>query len=213
MELTRAIIANQIERHEWLSELNTLLAEIENNIESAPDITIESCKSIVEAIAKTLLSKLDVTYLGEKDPRNDSLNKLIGHLHKSLYEKVPTSEAEYLRRICGVFHHIGEIRNTRAEISHGKVLPKELRSTIAFAKSIKTITDGYVYYLFELYFSIDFSYRELLKYEENPDFNDYLDDLYPLEGYILYSKALFEQDFDSYNQQLQDFKDEEFEIE
>ena len=44
-----------------------------------------------------------------------------------------------------------------------------------------------------------------LLYDDNPEFNDHLDEQYPLDGTILYSKALFDQEFLDYEIQLSDY--------
>ena len=40
---------------------------------------------------------------------------------------------------------------------------------------------------------------------KNDKFNNYLDDMYPLDGTVRYSKALFEQEPETYEIQLGDY--------
>ncbi|MFA5922605.1 MAG: hypothetical protein WC856_15165, partial [Methylococcaceae bacterium] len=96
--------------------------------------------------------------------------------------------------------------NERGDISHGKTLPKKTRSSVQLAKTIKSFTDAFASYLLYLFLSIDLSYQEPLRYEENPDFNQFLDEINPMTGGLLYSKALFHQDLTSYEEELETYK-------
>jgi len=60
-------------------------------------------------------------------------------------------------------------------------------------------------YMLASYFSIRPEPEELVEYEENPEFNTELDELNPLEGKPLYSRALYEQYYEDYVLQLEDF--------
>ncbi len=206
MILTRGLIDKNITPNEWLSELETLLAEIEDNIEINPDISIESCKSLLESIAKNILLRLDATY-SEQQVKKLDVHVLLKQAGNKLAEKNTEGEYELISRLTSVVHHIAEIRNARGDISHGRALPKEVRSTIHFAKTIKSLTDGFASYLLYLFLSIDLQYKEPMQYEDNPDFNYQLDEANPLAG-ISFSKALFDQDFVAYEEGLESYKSE-----
>lgn len=47
----------------------------------------------------------------------------------------------------------------------------------------------------------------IVSYEDNTDFNDWLDDKFPLEGRLIYSKALYELYYEDYVIQLEEFRD------
>lgn len=204
MQLTRAIIEMHVDANEWLSEIETLLSEIENNIESEPDISIESCKSLLESIAKNILLRLDVTY-SEQQVKKLDVHVLLKQAGNKLAEKNTEGEYELISRLTSVVHHIAEIRNARGDISHGRTLPKEIRSSAHFGKTIKSLTDGFASYLLYLFLSIDLRYKEPMQYEDNPDFNYQLDEDNPL-AVICYSKALFDQDFVAYEEALELYK-------
>ena len=101
---------------------------------------------------------------------------------------------------------LSELRNERGDISHGKAVPKKFVSNVETAKMVMRVTDSILTYILSAYFSIDLSYTEKIAYEDNPEFNDILDESYCLEG-IVYSQALYDQDYDSYEEQLRDYLD------
>ena len=104
---------------------------------------------------------------------------------------------------------MGTLRNERGDISHGKSAPKLTSSSPQLAKLIVNTTDGLAAFLLDELFSLDLSDLDPLQYEDNPVFNEYLEELSPLSSEISYSKALFDQDFVSYEEQLEDFKAEQ----
>ncbi len=204
MLLTRKIITSQIYANDWLSEFNTILAEIEDNVEDEPDITIESCKSLLESIAKTILIQIDPTF-SEGDATKIEFGPLMKKVKEKLVEVSSESEEVLMTSMVTLAVQYSVIRNKRGDISHGRILPKVNRSSINLAKSAKSFTDGFASYLLHLFFSLDLTYKSPLKYEDNPDFNDELDSTNPING-ILYSKALYEQDFIAYEEALEEYK-------
>jgi len=58
-----------------------------------------------------------------------------------------------------------------------------------------------------LLLQIDISYTQAYIYENFQDFNDYLDEQYELPNGLIYSKALFEQDYDAYAEELDNYLD------
>lgn len=203
MNLTRNIIYSNISSNGWLDEFETLLNEIETNVETEPDITIESCKSLLELVAKNILSRLDPAH-DERSANNKEAHVLLRDAKDKLFEKSVENEDALVHRFSSVVQVINEIRNERGDISHGKHLPKKVKSSTQLAKSIVAFTDGFASYLLYIFFSLDLSYQELISYEDNTAFNDILDDTYPIKG-ISYSKALFEQDYVAYEEALEDF--------
>ncbi len=51
--------------------------------------------------------------------------------------------------------------------------------------------------------------EDLIRYEDNPEFNDLLNEEYPLDGKLLYSFALYELYYEDYEIQLRAFLDEQ----
>jgi len=205
MDLTRSIVNQYIQENEWLQELETLLQEIETNIEKEPDISIESCKSLFESIARNILSRLDPTY-SEKLTKNLDPTALLKNAKDRLLERSIENEENLIIRLTSVVQIINDLRNQRGDIAHGRNLPKKVRSSIQLAQAIKSFTDGFASYLLYLYFSIDLTYTEPIRYEDNPDFNDYLDEENPIKGIVKYSKAFFDQDSVAYENELEEFR-------
>jgi hypothetical protein len=69
------------------------------------------------------------------------------------------------------------------------------------------MTEGIVFYVLEQFFSIDLSYKQEINYEDNTDFNLWLDEANPMEN-LSYSRALFDQDNVSYFEELLEYQTE-----
>lgn len=167
-----------------------------------PDITIESCKSLIEGISKTILKKLNVSY-SEEGRNIDAPRDLI----KKFFDELPDHvfcDAELATRTADLVIRMSEIRNKRGDISHGRLSPKEVNSDTRLAEFTIHITDAIICYLLEIYFSSDLSYLEGTKYENNAEFNSFLDENNKIDG-ILYSRALFDQDLVSYEEKLKNY--------
>jgi hypothetical protein len=205
MLLTREILNNHIHANGWLGELETLIAEIEANVELEPDISIESCKSLLESIAKNILLRLDTSH-DERSINDLEIPRLLKEVRIKLTERIEC-ESTLIERYSSALQYVAELRNSRGEISHGKTLPKSERSTIQAAKSIKSFTDGFASYLLHLLLSIEPPPPEQIPYEDNEDFNTSLDETYRL-GIISYSKALYEQDYIADEEELENYKNE-----
>lgn len=70
---------------------------------------------------------------------------------------------------------------------------------------ILTITDELLYYILNLYYSIDFSYILRVQYQDHQEFNEYLDETNPMNS-ISYSQALYDQDYDAYVEELSNYR-------
>lgn len=201
MRNTRNILYELETRYEVIKYYYTIVEIIENNVNSNPDISIESCKALIEGLSKFTLQNLNKSYDSIK------LNKLsFQQLFKqSTFELTKHSlefEEDFMNRANALVHLIGEKRNERGDISHGKLAPKEVKSDVFFSNLVMTMTDGLIFYWLSYFSSIEIF--NPLKYEDNIDFNSYLDELYQF-GKISYSKALFEQDLVSYKDGLDSF--------
>ncbi|HXD35000.1 MAG TPA: hypothetical protein VN643_28020 [Pyrinomonadaceae bacterium] len=117
-------------------------------------------------------------------------------------------EVDFVRRSVGVIQLIADIRNKRGDISHGKLAPKELSSYAQFSKLVMHMTEGIAFYMLQQFFEIDLSFAEEIAYDDNPEFNEWLDTNNPISG-ISFSRALFDQDNVSYSEQLLDYQTEQ----
>tara|TARA_B100001063_G_C16708942_1_gene526902 strand:- start:596 stop:1375 length:780 start_codon:yes stop_codon:yes gene_type:complete len=141
-------------------------------------------------------------------------------------------EKQFFDEVGKVFCNVvGDIRNWRGDVSHGRVSsPKPNKSSMSLAVMIEKITDTLALHMLESLSLIDFQEQEVISQEvliiesflqKQPfelegiseveqvirDFNDFLDEQYPLEGKPFYSRALFDQYQEDYEIQLQEFID------
>ncbi|MFN0141640.1 MAG: abortive infection family protein [Pyrinomonadaceae bacterium] len=184
-----------------------MIEVIEQNVTKQPDICIESCKSLIEGVSKTILKALDPT-VTDDDLKNLDVMPLFKKAAKKLAEFDEEIEPDFINRSGTLVENFGMLRNQRGDISHGKAAPKQYMSSPQFSGLVAQITEALAYYILDHFFRIDFSYSEEVKYEDNPDFNQSLDDLNPFEG-LSFSKALFDQDNVSYFEQLLEYQTEQ----
>jgi hypothetical protein len=210
MQLLRTLISQHNEKYEHFSYYETVIEIIEQNVQKQPDICIESCKSLIEGISKTILLTLDRgatrQSLNAKDVKElfrEALNELGRHN--------PTMEVEFVRRATGVIQLLADLRTKRGDISHGKIAPKELSSLAQFSKLVMHMTEGIAFYMLDQFFAVDISFAEEVRYEDNEEFNEILDRQVMIGG-LSYSKALFDQDNVAYCEQLLDYQTEREEV-
>ncbi|MEM7555722.1 MAG: DUF5615 family PIN-like protein [Cyanobacteria bacterium P01_A01_bin.84] len=115
-------------------------------------------------------------------------------------------------------YSIGE----QLHISHGREVPKLLKSDINLSRLIVEVTESLLRYTLASFFILDLEKKtqefevievkeqeSRIRYEENPEFNDLLDEEYPLDGKLLYSQALYTLYYEDYEIRLQTFLDEQ----
>jgi Abortive infection C-terminus len=188
----------RIKRHR-LDYYKSHLDLIEDHIEEKPDISIETCKALIEGISKLSL------HLLKQEPiiaKPEDLSPLIKRALSALQEGRGFSDVETCRRFAGIVHYIGEVRNANCDIGHGRPSLKEQVNDADFAELIIGITDSICTYMLR---RLDSLVEKPLEYEDNPEFNALLDEQYQLPGRILYSRALFNQEFETYEIELADF--------
>jgi hypothetical protein len=201
MNLTRQIINEKKGQYPEFEYYISLIEVIEEKFTISPDMTIETCKSLVEGIAKTILNNLDSNIEHSKDAHDVFRQAL------DVIEKKTFIEIKYIRRVVTFVQVLAEIRNSRADISHGKATPKEQITNEAFAISALKTTDAMLYYILTHYFQVleqEEVIEEKVQYEDNPKYNELLDENNSI-GNIIYSKALYEQDYDNYYEGLVDY--------
>jgi ribosomal protein S13 len=190
--------------HEDFTYYEAIIEKVEENIQKSPDISIESCKSLIEGISKTILLRLDVTQTQTKVDKLD-FPELYRQVCWAL-QRHSQIEVDYIHRTSAMIQRLAELRTRRGDISHGKAVPKIDRSTISSAKMIMVVTDAIAHYMLEAFFRIDLSYKEDVKYADCEDFNFELYEINPLKG-LSYSRALFDQDNVTYMELLREFND------
>ena len=204
MQLTRDILKRHKDSHEHFEYYYTIIEKIENNVSKNPDISIESSKALIEGICKSILLRLDSSHTKRTVDRMGFRG-----IYSGACDRISQNiefEIDFIHRTSAMIDRLAELRNERADISHGKASPKEFVSTKSTAKMIMQVTDSILNYILESFFAIDLSFKDELAYEDNPGFNELLGELNPSD-YIVYSKALYDQDYDAYEEQLQDYLD------
>lgn len=213
MKKSRELISRHSSEHKWLQELKRLLDQIDQQTNQCGDTLIECSKSFIEAIAKNIILKLR-PHENPKDINLLDLGRLFKRAKECIYEHsaienvMPKSDIEnYFSAVNQWIRFLGEMRNNVGEISHGKILPKSYSISIELAQIIAQTTDRLSYILLLLLLQIDVAYTKSYIYEDYPEFNDYLDDQYELPNSLSYSRALFEQDYDAYSEELDNYLD------
>jgi hypothetical protein len=183
---------------------NSIVEKIEENVDGNPDIAIESCKSLLEGMAKFIWKQIDISY-DSVSVDNMGFPQLVKQAVNKLSDLNEDIEVDFVNKVNKLIVSIGEVRNKRGDISHGKLSPKEYLSDGQFSNLVMNITDNMLYYILHCFSKVK-TIKEL-EYEDNPDFNEKLDEENPL-GFLSYSKALFDQDHIDYEQRLEVYLDE-----
>ena len=202
-----------------------LIKKAEKNISVHPDVCVETCKSLLEGVSKTIILKLDSNVTGkELESRNKAVDALVKQATKLMKKYDNVIEDNFIARCGSLAHALGTLRNERGDISHGKAAPKKKQSTDYFAKTILQVTDGILYYLLYEFFRImdEMQAKENqtatapeplpLKYDDNPDFNDELDETRSVRGLpVTYSQVYFQFYRNDYLSELENWKEAEAE--
>lgn len=173
---------------------------VEDYIDEKPDITIETCKALIEGISKLslhLLAQEPLEVLNKKKFQVLAKEALV-----ILQQGRGFSDDEACRRVSGVIQYIGEVRNSHCDIGHGRASLKEQVNDADFAELIVGLTDSICTYMLR---RLDILAEKVIEYDDNPEFNAFLDEQHQLPGKILYSIALFNQERETYEIELADF--------
>jgi hypothetical protein len=201
-----------------------LFVKARRNVTVHPDICIETCKALLEGIAKTIILGLDASATREELDKKD-VEPLVKTAGKLLRANDDVIEDHFVNRMGGLAHSLGALRNARGDISHGKAVPKIDKSDPDFAGLCLQMTDAVAFYMLQSFFNLttppapppvneDAEDPELLPggipnvdYEKNPPFNEELDRRFPLDGKLLYSDALYRLYYEDYLIELEAFTD------
>ncbi len=204
MKLTKQIIQDNKFSYPAFEDYYRVIEVIEEKLEQSPDMSIESCKALVEGVSKTIINNLESEEKHKKDA-HDLLKQALDTMEKHVF-----IERDFIRKTGSLILGIANIRNKRADISHGKAVPKVVKSSKELAFTIVSVTDSILYYILSIYFSIDLG-KEIIEeetiYYDNEQYivyNEMLDEQYAWSS-ISYSKALFEQDYDLYYEGFENF--------
>lgn len=201
MKQTKDILKALESRYTNIDYYQTIIQKIEENVESHPDISIESCKALLEGLSKFIWKQIDQTYDALVADKMD-FHPVVRQAMTKLADLNEDIELDFVNKVNKLIVSIGEVRNKRGDISHGKLSPKEYFSDSQFAYLVMNITDNMLYYVLHSFSKVT-PIKEL-EYEDNPEFNEWLDDKNPM-GTLSYSRALFDQDKVAYEEELEDY--------
>lgn len=201
MKQTKDILNILESRYTNIDYYQSIIQKIEENVESHPDISIESCKALLEGLSKFIWKQIDLSYDALVADKMD-FHPVVRQAMTKLADLNEDIELDFVNKVNKLIVSIGEVRNKRGDISHGKLSPKEYFSESQFAQLVMNITDNMLYYILHSFSKI--SVVKELEYEDNIDFNEWLDNENPF-GNLSYSKALFEQDNVAYEEELQNY--------
>lgn len=227
MDSLKRLITANIEHFPNFDYYIPIIEKAERNQEPHPDISIECCLSLIQGISKTIILKLDKTADFQKlegDQNESRVHHQFKRATELLKEHDTVYETAFTGSCSGLVSVLANLRNARGDISHGRAVPKHLQSDIELARLIMEITDSLLRYTLASFFAIDLEKQarkigelekqvqeeeRLKKYEGYPDFNDLLDEDYPLDGKLLYSQALYSLYYEDYEIRLQTFLDDQ----
>lgn len=182
-------------------------------------MSLDCCNSLLQSICKTIITQIDLNIEGKtlnKGAKSET-NNLISEAAKLLQKNDDLYERNFISQLSQIGKHINELRNARGDLSHGKHIPKELLNDQDLSRLLREITESLSRYLISSFFSFKLEQfkkepeieKDLIRYEDNPEFNEFLDEDYPYEGKLLYSQALYTLYYEDYAIQLQAFLDEQ----
>ncbi len=183
-----------------------IIEKAEKNELQHPDITIECCVSLLQGISKTIVYRLDHSH-DRIEYEKGKLKNQIRDALRCLAASDDLLEIGFPTAALNLAQVAGELRNERGDISHGRATPKVLESDRSLARLVLSVTEALLRYMLASYFSNRAEPNVQISYDEYPDFNDELDETFPLAGKPLYSRALYEQYYEDYFVQLSDFLD------
>jgi hypothetical protein len=187
-----------------------IIDEAERNEIAHPDITIECCASLFQGISKTIVYRLDPP-TDRKEFENQNIARQVAAAFKCLMDRDDVVELDFARRAHSLVQVLGELRNARGDISHGRAAPKELESDRSLSRLALNVTEAVIRYMLASFFTIEPLGLRAIPYEVNEGFNAHLDRRNPLDGKPLYSLALYQQYYEDYLIQLDLFLEGEIE--
>jgi hypothetical protein len=99
MKQTKEILKDLENRYTNIDYYQTIIQKIEENVESHPDISIESCKALLEGLAKFIWQQLDTTFdLRNVESKKYSLQDLFKASLRQLSNKCEMFEEDFINR-------------------------------------------------------------------------------------------------------------------
>lgn len=221
MQTAAQLIIENSDRYPEFRHYLSFIKKAELNQANQPDVCIEVCKSLFEGISKSIIERLDPS-MTRQELDGMEVVPLVKRAAKALKKENNVVEDDFITR-CGSFVlAMATLRNERGDISHGKAVPKEVSSNERLAHLALRMSEGIVAYMLDAFYALpkekpkedpdevveEESNLEQIDYDDNPDFNDFLDEQTPTDGKPLFSRAVYELYYEDYLLQLQDYRDQ-----
>lgn len=199
-------IREQIDKMPSFSYLETHISMIEESVETNPALCIETCKSLIEGVCKTILKNQGAAYDDSK------FHTLVQHTISHICQgstAYKTDLVELGSRVASVAWKLAQIRNAAGFAGHGQ---DALHSPIDGSLSLFTykVTDALGGFILHYYIKHSAKVDSRIHYEDWREFNELFDEENPLElaGVILSaSEALYKQDYEAYREILYSYLD------
>lgn len=201
-------------KERWVG-LESYILLIEHNKIIDPNVALDGAKSVVENISKTILADK-----GIECEQNWSVQKVVKVAFESLpvFKKINQEDLNSAKSVIGSFENIikvlGEFRNNHGFFAHGRDLQSEKfdQYLIELVISSSDLISSFLV----ICHAEDLKDRSRVYYEENDEFNRYIDDAsdeYPVVRGIQLtpSRALF-SDIEAYKEELFNFINEKTEL-
>lgn len=201
-----------IEQHSRWQPLTDYVRRIEGYRDADFALCIENAKSLLESIAKEICTQRTQGY-----SNGDSTNKMLKLAFACMgYGDTETTQ-QIGRAIANIGQQMGNLRNEIGPTSHGKPLSElETRKDAINKVSSDFLLDSteliacLLIQLFETEFPRKLEEIETIVYNDNEEFNDYLDELYGefVMGANSYSASeiLYGVDPEAYHTELNTYK-------
>lgn len=234
MKLTKQAINESTNQIDGIEGYYLLINNIEENIEANPDIAIEVCKSLIEGLCKKALELLSEGYNMDKKLINDCNHKLptlsltaFNHVFQEAFESklyyglysliydevrlrtiIDSSKKRIYNNVNDTLQQINRVRGDRGDLCHGRSYPKSIESSVYFANSIVSITDGICsYIIYNILENVSQSTPQVKDdYSNFEEYNEWLDESisnFPIVN-ERFSKILFTHDEDTYYNRYND---------
>ena len=210
MQTLRELIERHSEENSEFRYYIKHIDEAEANEISHPDITIECCTALFQGVSKTIVNRI-----GTPDQQNGfETDKLHNQVRTAFHCLKAQDRDDILEdvlptRALSLVQVLAELRNARGDISHGRAVPKELQSDRSLARLVLNLTEAVIRYMLATFFALQPERTFIPPYEENENFNAYLDEDAPMPGKLSYSRALHDQYPEDYVLQLKEYTDEQ----
>jgi hypothetical protein len=208
MQTLRELIERHSEENSEFRYYIKHIDEAEANEVAHPDITIECCTALFQGISKTIVNRLNPPE-DTKAFAEGSVQSQVRIALRCLAAGDDVIEIDFPRRAESLVQIIGELRNQRGDISHGRAVPKELQSDRSLARLVINLTEAIARYMLGSFFAMQPERAFVPPYDDNEEFNAYIDANTALPGKLSYSRALHTQYPEDYVIQLKDYADEQ----